>query len=122
MSGVAKVGLRAWFFGNIYEEEVGLPQLLAYAQAERPPGLLTAGSPVPGLARGEDRRRDRQATGIISALALTGYLIRSINLPLLNAREPLTDLEQADLCGRWQRGRAVRLALVGAALTLQRSS
>jgi uncharacterized membrane protein YeiB len=128
---VAKVGLAAWFFGNVYEGAVGLPQLLAYARAERPPGLLTAGSPVryflpvaPAalVCTGKDRRVvAARATSVVGALALTGYLIRSVNVPLLNAREPLTDLEQADLCGMWQKANAVRVALVGTALALQPS-
>jgi hypothetical protein len=138
---VAKVGLAAWFFGNVYEGAVGLPQLLAYARAERPPGLLTAGSPVryflpvapaalvcTGISLVQDWRagKDRRvvaarATSVVGALALTGYLIRSVNVPLLNAREPLTDREQADLCGMWQKANAVRVALVGTALALQPS-
>lgn len=138
---VAKIGLAAWFFGNVYEGAVGLPQLLAYAQPERPPGLLTAGSPVryfapvapaalvstgislvEGWRAGEDRRiLAARATSIIGALALTGYLIRSVNVPLLKAGKPLTDLEKTYLCGRWQQANAVRVALVGVALALQPS-
>ena len=43
---IAKAGQAAWLFGNLYEGAVGVPQLLGWAQAERPPGLLTTGSPV----------------------------------------------------------------------------
>ncbi|WP_163569827.1 hypothetical protein [Fodinicola feengrottensis] len=40
---VAQFGLTAWFFGNLYEAVVGMPQLLADAP---PRGLLKPGSPV----------------------------------------------------------------------------
>lgn len=138
---VAKISLAAWFFGNVYEGAVGLPQLLAYARSERPPGLLTAGSPVRyyvpvapaalisagiSLVRdwraGEDPRLvATRAASILGALALTGYLVRSVNVPLLKASKPFTDLERADLCRRWHTANAVRLTLVGTALALQPS-
>ena len=138
---VAKVGLAAWFFGNVYEGAVGLAQLLAYAQRDRPAGLLTAGSParyfaplappalvstVISLAQdwraGEDRRIvAARATSFIGALALSGYLIPFVNVPLLAAGRSLSDLEWAELCARWHQVNAVRVVLVGVALALQPS-
>ena len=46
MGKVARVGLTTWFFGNLYEGLVGVPQLLARSHSPRKPGLLAVGSPV----------------------------------------------------------------------------
>ncbi len=42
----AELGRAAWFFGNLYEGLVGVPQLIDEAGAERGRGLLRAGSSV----------------------------------------------------------------------------
>src|SRR4051812_10430404 len=43
---VAGLGQACWFFGNLYEAVVDLPQLLADAQPRRRPGLVSPGSPL----------------------------------------------------------------------------
>jgi hypothetical protein len=42
----ACLGQAMWFFGNLYEGVVGMPQLLAAARPFRSPGLVTSGSPL----------------------------------------------------------------------------
>lgn len=135
----ARVGQAAWFFGNLYEGLVGLPQLLADARPERPPGLLAVGSPVRYFApvaavalgptgitlvkswrAGADRSLiAASATSVGSALALSAYLIRTINIPLLIDSEPLAGSDRDKLAARWHRVNAVRLvALAGASAAL----
>ena len=40
------MGQVAWFIGNLYEAVVDMPQLLADAQPQRRPGLMSPGSPL----------------------------------------------------------------------------
>lgn len=137
---VATVGLAAWFFGNVYEGAVGLPQLLVWARRDRPAGLLAVGSPVryfaplapPVLAStgislaqdwrvGEDRGVVAARTAcLLGALALSGYLIRTVNVPLLAGRSPGA-LDGTELSARWHQVNAARVVLVGVALVLQPS-
>lgn len=134
-SAAARLGQAAWFFGNLYEGLVGVPQLLAAARPERPAGLLAAGSPVryyapvamlalgptgvsllEGWRSGADRRLiTATATCVGSTLALSGYLIRTVNIPLLAGNEPLSEADRHKLIARWHRGNAVRLIALGGA-------
>ena len=137
---LARLGVRAWFFGNLYETVVGMPQLLADARARRR-GLLGAGSPVRyyapvaplafgatamTLVHGWRARADRPAiaataVGMTSAAALSGYLIRSVNLRLLTGDEPLSDLDRRRLITTWHLVNGVRLGtLVLAMASLSR--
>jgi hypothetical protein len=132
----ARLARAAWFFGNVYEGAVGVPQLIA--GANRQAGVLTTGSPlryfgpvapaaVGGtaavLARswlsGADRRDIVAAAATFgAALGLSAYLIRSINIPLLRGE---VDVEaRAQLTSRWHRGNAVRLCLLAATEVLVR--
>ena len=43
---VARLGLAWWFFGNLYESIVDVPQLLVDAQSGRARRILAPGSPV----------------------------------------------------------------------------
>jgi hypothetical protein len=45
-AAVARFGQAYWFFGNLYEAVVDVPQLLADAHGQRSPWLLGPGSPV----------------------------------------------------------------------------
>jgi hypothetical protein len=45
-SAGAGLGQVAWFLGNLYEAVVDMPQLLADAQPQRRPGLMSPGSPL----------------------------------------------------------------------------
>ena len=130
-----------WLVGNLYEGLVGMPQVLADARPSRPPGLLTRGSPVryylpsaplalgaTGVALVQSWRSggDRQLTiaagsSVVSALALSGYLIQTVNRPLLTGDGPLTEVERRRLVSTWHRVNAVRiLALAAASSTLSR--
>jgi Domain of unknown function (DUF1772) len=140
---VARLGLAHWFFGNVYEAAVDVPRLLADAQPRRAPGLLAAGSPVRYYApvapmtlaatgatlveswrSGGDRRVvGTAAASVLSAVALTAYLVRTINRRLLLGAEPLDEAERSALVGRWHRVNLARLAaLVVAAATLRRAA
>lgn len=141
MGKVALVGLTAWFFGNLYEGLVGVPQLLAGSHSRRKPGVLAVGSPVryfapvAGVALAPTAVSLVQAgrTGasppligvaaacVASAAGLSGYLIRTVNLPLLTADVSLTSWDRDRLVRRWHRVNAVRLvALAGALGSLSR--
>jgi len=126
----SRLGRAAWFFGNAYEGAVGVPQLIASANPRA--GVLTTGSPlryfgpvasaaIGGTAvvltmawqRGADRRAAVAATATLSAaMGLSAYLIRSINIPLLNGE---VEVEMRPrLISRWHKGNAVRLCLLAA--------
>jgi hypothetical protein len=45
-AAVAGLGQLHWFFGNVYEAVVDMPQLLVDAQPNRAPRLLGVGSPL----------------------------------------------------------------------------
>ena len=126
---VARLARAAWFFGNIYEAAVGVPQLIA--RANRQAGILATGSPVryfapvaPAavggtvavLVRSWRTGGDRRALG--AALGLSSYLIRSINIPLLQGK--VGEEAQPRLISRWHRGNAVRLGLLAATEILVR--
>jgi hypothetical protein len=132
----AQFGQAAWFFGNVYEALVGMPQLLAGATQYRQPGLLTAGSPVryylpfapvavagttaallDSWRSGGDRRMiAATAMSGAGALALSGYLIRTVNQPLLIATGALSVTEQRGLISTWHRINALRLLALATAI------
>ena len=141
MGKVALVGLTAWFFGNLYEGLVGVPQLLAGSHSRRKPGVLAVGSPVRyfapvagvalaptavSLVRAGRTGASQPLIGVaaacvVSAAGLSGYLIRTVNLPLLTADVSLTSWDRDRLVRRWHRVNAVRLvALAGALGSLSR--
>jgi hypothetical protein len=141
-AAVARLGQIHWFFGNLYEGIVDMPQLLANAQPNRAPGLLSAGSPVRyyipaapltlaataatlinSWRSGGDRRAIIiAATSTASATALTAHLIRTVNLRLLQSKEPMSTAEYSRLVKTWHRGNLVRLlALAVAASSVQRT-
>ncbi|MBB5953873.1 hypothetical protein FHS29_000443 [Saccharothrix tamanrassetensis] len=134
-AAVAGVGQAQWFFGNVYEAVVDMPQLLADAQPDRKPGLLGAGSPlryylpvapvtlvataaalVGSRRSGGDRGAiATAAAGTASAVALTAYLARTVNLRLLRGGKPLDAIERRNLVRTWHRGNLVRLTALTAA-------
>ncbi|MFE9747691.1 DUF1772 domain-containing protein [Saccharothrix saharensis] len=139
-AAVARLGQAHWFFGNLYEAVVDMPRLLADARPNRPPGLLTAGSPLRyyapagpvtvvatavALVRSGGDRRDVATAGLgtLVAAALTGYLVKTVNLRLLRDDEPLTEAERRQLITTWHRGNLLRLvALAVAASALRRAT
>ncbi len=131
----ARLGQTAWLVGNLYEGLVGMPQLLADARPRRSPGLLTSGSPVryyvpvaplalgaTGVTLVQSWRSggDRlliavTGTAVAAALALSGYLIQTVNQPLLAGTGPLTDVDRHRLVSTWHRVNAVRLVALAVA-------
>lgn len=132
---VAGLGQLHWFFGNVYEAVVDIPQLLVDAHPNRAPRLLGAGSPLryylpaapatlvatvvslrDGWQSGADRRLIATAAASTAcAAALTAYLVKTVNLRLLHSSEPLSAAEGRSLVRSWQRGNLVRLLLLGVA-------
>jgi hypothetical protein len=133
---VARLGQVHWFFGNVYEAMVDMPQLLADARSNRAPKLLGAGSPlryylpaapvtlaataatlIGSWRSGGDRRLIiTAAVSTVSATALTAYLVRSVNLRLLRSDEPLNATERRRLIQTWHRGNLVRLLALAVAM------
>jgi hypothetical protein len=142
-AAAANVGQLSWFFGNLYEAAVDVPRLLLDAQQQRRPGLLTPGSPLRyyapvapltitattaaliGIWRaGGDRRMVVAATvNTAVAVALTGYLVRTVNIRLLSSATPPDSSERERMVRTWHRANNVRLtAVAGAMVTLRRAA
>ena len=123
---VARTTLAHWFFGNLYEEVVGVPAKVA---ADPPGGVLAPGSParyflplapltvgsVVALAATERSRPALVAAACtVAGAALTGRLVTTVTIDLVEGT--VTDpAERARLVATWHRGNRIRLALVGAA-------
>jgi hypothetical protein len=62
-----------------------------------------------GWRSGADRRLiTATVTGVGSALAMSAYLIRTVNIPLLAGNEPLSEADRHTLVARWHRVNAGR--------------
>ena len=55
------------------------------------------------------------AASTAGAGALTGYLVKAVNLRLLHSEKPLSATESRKLVRTWQRGNLVRLTFLGVA-------
>lgn len=130
VSAVARAGLAHWFFGNLYEAIVHVPERLTPDDA-----LFTAGSPVryylpvapvtlgatlTTVVSGWRRGPDRPALAVagacaVAGAALTGNVVVSVNRRLLGG-EPLEPAERQRLIRRWHRVNRARLLLTGSAL------
>jgi hypothetical protein len=142
-SAVAGLGQVAWFVGNLYESVVDMPQLLADAQPQRRPGLMSPGSPLRYYApvapltlvattaalidswrSGGDRPMiAAAAANTVAAVGLTGYLVRTVNLSLLAGAVPTDSADRHRMLKNWHRANGIRLAAVaGAWLTLRRAA
>lgn len=131
----ARLGQAAWFFGNLYEGAVGMPQLLAAARTRRATGLAGAGSPVRyfapvvpvaigatavSLVRGALGDGDRRliattALGVASAVAMTAYLVRSVNVDLLRSATPVSEADERRMVATWHTVNTVRLVALAVA-------
>jgi hypothetical protein len=131
---LAKLGYAHWLFGNIYEAVVKIPERIATEPT--PPSVLGAGSPVRYYAPGVPitltttagaliagwgiegaRRWLAMAAGCwISGLAITGYLVRRVNLKVMFAAKPPPKAERDALIEVWYRLNLVRIAAASAAL------
>jgi hypothetical protein len=128
------------FFGNLYEAIVRVPHRLsadydAIDGDQRLPSLFSQGSPVryyvPGVpisvgatfAALLTRRRDRHdrrwlgaaAAALAVSSALTGYLIRNVNIKLFVVGHPITGSERDRLLRTWYRLNTIRVVSLGAA-------
>jgi hypothetical protein len=142
-AATAKLGQVCWFFGNFYEAVVDVPRLLSDAQQQRRAGLMSPGSPLryyapiapltitataaalSGIWRaGGDRRMVVAATvNTAVAVALTGYLVRTVNVRLLSSATPPRTSESERMIKTWHRANKVRLAAVaGAFFALRRAA
>jgi hypothetical protein len=144
LARAAQLGQAAWFFGNLYEGLVGMPQLLAETGAARDRGLLAVGSPVRYFApvaplavaanalalvdrwrSSEDADRHRIAVAGASTAASVGisaYLIRVVNIPLLTDADALTPARRRQLISTWHALNAVRLVCLAIAHDLVREA
>jgi Domain of unknown function (DUF1772) len=128
------------FFGNLYEAIVRVPHRLsadydAIDGDQRLPSLFSQGSPVryyvPGVpisvgatfAALLTRRRDRHdrrwlgaaAAALAVSSALTGYLIRNVNIKLFVVGHPITGSERDRLLRTWYRLNTIRVVSLGVA-------
>jgi hypothetical protein len=140
LSALARFGYAQWFFGNLYEAVVKIPDRLAQdyepAGADRrleslfspgspvryylPAGPITMVASVAALAASRDTSIDRRWLAASTACALSGgiataYLVRAVNLKLFIAGHTLTRAEQDVLLRTWYRLNAFRLAAAGGA-------
>jgi hypothetical protein len=137
---IAQLGYAHWFFGNLYEAVVRVPDRLAKDDEpgvadRRLASVLSAGSPVryylPGvpvvlgatlsaLVAGWTSRNDRPwlgaaAVSTLSGVVATAYLVRAVNLKLFVAGQALTPADQDCLLRIWYRVNVVRLLTTGSA-------
>jgi len=130
LSTLARAGQAHWFFGNLYEAVVHMPERLdsderpfAAGSPVRyylPAAPITLGATLATVVRGWRRDSDRPALAVagacsVAGAALTGHLVRSVNLRLLGD-EPLDPTERARLIRHWHRVNRVRLLLADSAL------
>ena len=130
---LAQLGHAQWFFGNVYEAVVKIPERLsdpARETDERARSVLGPGSPVRyylpaapvtlvgtlgavinGLGSPRGRRWLTISTGCwVSGAALTAYLVRKVNLKLFFAAEPPPPAEREALLRTWHRLNVLRIA------------
>ncbi|WP_163509177.1 DUF1772 domain-containing protein [Fodinicola acaciae] len=122
---LGKLGQAAWLCGNVYEAAAGVPELLVAARERRSPGLLAVGSPLRyfapiapfaigatsvALARkwrtGNKTAIVASAASTAAAVGMTGYLVRTVNVPMLKG-ESTSD----EAVARWHR---INYARIGA--------
>lgn len=133
---LARLSHTQWFFVNLYEAVVRMPDRLAeqHDSPTRPArrGPLGRGSParyhVPAVpivlgsalaaAATTTRRGPGQNAAVVAAAssmcatALSGYLIRTVNLRLFDDGPPIAEDERHRLVTRWHAVNRARLALL----------
>lgn len=144
---VARFGHAHWFFGNLYEAIVRMPDRLAAehddVRGRRGAGVLAPGSParyylpaapvtvaatLAAAANSRTSGGDRTALAVAAACStagavLTGYLVRTVIVRLLDDGPAITPDERTELVTRWHRVNRVRLVLAGAAaVALERAA
>jgi hypothetical protein len=127
---IAKLGYAQWLFGNIYESVVKIPERLAtdpnrtsvlgpgsplryYAPVLPVTVATTAAAFITGWGIEGARRWLAMTAGCsISGLAITGYLVRRVNLKVMFAASPPPEAERDALIDLWHRLNLVRIAAV----------
>jgi len=127
-----------WFFGNLYEAIVKVPDRVASSEASRelPRTPFGAGSPgryyapiaplsapaaVAALVAGWKHSDNRAwlmvgAASSATGAAATAYLLRSVNPKLFFSPQPLDETQRKPLLKRWYRVHALRLTASAIAL------
>jgi Domain of unknown function (DUF1772) len=131
---IAQLAYAHWFFGNVYEAVVHIPDRLS-SENQRLGSLLSAGSPVryfiPGVpvligatvacvASGWRFRRERPwlialGSATFVGVAATAYLVQAVNRTLFVVGQPVEPREREQLLRVWYRLNLVRLAAAAAA-------
>jgi hypothetical protein len=131
---IAQLAYAHWFFGNLYEVVVRIPDRLA-SEDQRLDSLLGRGSPVryylPGIplivgatlasiASGWSSRHQRPwlvalGSATFSGIALTAYVVRTVNRRLFVAGQTMTPTERERLLRIWYRLNFARIVAAGAA-------
>ncbi|MCZ9883773.1 DUF1772 domain-containing protein [Arthrobacter sp. B2a2-09] len=136
--GVAEFTHAHWFFGNLYEAIVKIPDRVAASEARRelPRTPFGAGSPgryyapiaplsapaaVAALIAGWKHSDSRAwlmvgAASSATGAAATAYLLRSVNPKLFFSPQPLDESRRRPLLKRWYRVHALRLTASAVAL------
>jgi hypothetical protein len=139
---LAQLAYAQWFFGNVYEAVVKIPDRLSAELPESAPGtdgrsrsVLGPGSPVRyylpappvalvgtvgavvnGLGNSRSRRWLTVSAGCgVAGAALTGYVVRKVNLKLFFGAEPPA-AERDALLRTWYRLNVLRAAAVAGAI------
>ncbi|MGO4859766.1 hypothetical protein [Arthrobacter sp. 2MCAF14] len=142
--GVAEFTHAHWFFGNLYEALVKIPDRVAASEAS--PGLprtpFGAGSPgryyapiaplsapaaVAALITGWKHSGSRPwlivgAASSITGAAATAYLLRSVNPKLFFSPQPLDETRRNPLLKRWYKVHALRITASAVALAAIRQA
>jgi hypothetical protein len=141
---LAQLGIAQWLFGNVYEAVVRIPERLSARNSDAPGthgsalprSVLGRGSPVryyapaapitaatilTALVLSRQTRSIRRWLGtaagcMILGSAITGYLVRTVNLKLFFGSEPVPAAERDALIRRWYRLNVLRTVATGAAL------
>ncbi|OBF53168.1 hypothetical protein A5756_17030 [Mycobacterium sp. 852002-53434_SCH5985345] len=140
---LAQLGNAHWLFGNIYEAVVKIPERLAAERRDTAPGsgrgspsVLAPGSPLryyapvapitlaataAAVSTGWEIEGARcwlalTASCSLAGMAISGYLIRTVNLRVMFADTQPPPAERDALIGRWYRLNVIRVATAAGAL------
>jgi hypothetical protein len=141
---LAELGIASWLFGNVYEAVVKIPERLAVQRHEtatppvktRRPSVLGSGSPVryylpsvpltlgsmlAALRAGRNLRTGRRWVTVaiscwISGVAITAYMVRTINLKVFFTNEPPPFAERDAAIRHWYKLNVARAAAAAGAL------